>query len=70
MKQPCLTCELTRGLSVMCITSRNARLLAEGKGDRQDKREHLQALARMARGIATKLPYDPARREREEECTI
>jgi hypothetical protein len=54
----------------MCITSRNARLLAEGKGDRQDKREHLQALARMARGIATKLPYDPARREREEECTI
>jgi hypothetical protein len=38
-------------------------LLAEDKGTTEDKCDHLEALIRMAKGIATKLPYDPARRE-------
>jgi hypothetical protein len=41
-----------------------AMLFAEGKGTREDKSEHLQALARLARGIATPLPYDKAKREK------
>jgi hypothetical protein len=47
---------------------KRAWLLAEGKGSVEDKSEHLQELIRLARGIATPLPYDPARREREEEA--
>jgi hypothetical protein len=34
MEQPYLTCELTSGLPVMCVTSRNARLLAAHTGSR------------------------------------
>jgi hypothetical protein len=41
---------------------KRAWLLAEGKGTAQDKRDHLQDLKAMVRGIATPLPYDPATR--------
>lgn len=44
-----------------------AQLFAEGKGSREDKRDHIQELACLARGIATPLPYDPAKRQTEEE---
>jgi hypothetical protein len=38
-------------------------LFAEGRGSDEDKSDHLQELIRMCKGIATKLPYDPAKRE-------
>jgi hypothetical protein len=46
---------------------KRAWLLAEGKGSREDKHDLLQDLIRMAKGIATPLPYDPL--ERGEQIT-
>jgi hypothetical protein len=40
---------------------KRAWLLAEGKGSVEDKRDHLQDLIKLAKGIATQLPYDPAK---------
>jgi hypothetical protein len=46
---------------------KRAWLLAEGKGDVADKRDHLHDLMKLARGIgrcgANALPYDPRRRD-------
>lgn len=40
---------------------KRAHLLAQGRGSLEDKRDHLEALIRMAKGTATPLPYDPRR---------
>jgi len=39
---------------------KRAMLLAEGKGSREDKHDHLQDLIRLAKGITKPLPYDKA----------
>jgi hypothetical protein len=49
---------------------KRAYLLAAGLGDEQDKRDHIQDLIRMVKGIATPLPYDKARREDVERSTL
>jgi hypothetical protein len=38
---------------------KRAHLLARGKGSREDKRDHLADLMKLANRIATPLPYDP-----------
>jgi hypothetical protein len=41
---------------------KRAYLLARGLGSIEDKRDFLEDLMKLARGMATPLPYDPRRR--------
>lgn len=46
---------------------KRAWLLANGLGTLQDKRDHIQDLISMTRGITTPLPYDKSQATRHDE---